>query len=79
MGTKYRDEAAVTVEYQFIPSFNGKSSVHDNYQLENPESKSLSALRNGSDKDIYVSLQLGEPEPKRRKYSDSLCIVKESK
>ncbi|MBA0778292.1 hypothetical protein Gotri_006169 [Gossypium trilobum] len=79
MGTKYRDEAAVNVEHQFIPSFNGKSSVHDHYQGENPESKSLSALRNGSDKDIYVSLQLGEPEPKRRKYSDSLCIVKEWK
>ncbi|PPD80451.1 hypothetical protein GOBAR_DD22624 [Gossypium barbadense] len=79
MGTKYRDEAAVNVEHQFIPSFNGKSSVHDHYQGENPDSKSLSALRNGSDKDIYVSLQLGEPEAKRRKYSDSLCIVKEWK
>ncbi|GMI72981.1 hypothetical protein like AT5G45030 [Hibiscus trionum] len=75
-----RVEAASNVEHQFIPSFNVKSSVHDNNQQGDLESKSLSALRNRSDEEIYVSLQLGEPEAKRRKYSDSLCSsIKDSK
>ncbi|XP_039070748.1 protein NARROW LEAF 1-like isoform X2 [Hibiscus syriacus] len=82
MCTKYQAagsvEAAPNVEHQFIPSFNVKSSVHGNNRQENLEFKSLSALRNGSDEEIYVSLQLGEPEAKRRKYSDSLCSIKDS-
>ncbi|KAL4368032.1 hypothetical protein GQ457_05G027120 [Hibiscus cannabinus] len=83
MCTKYqaagRVEAAPNVEHRFIPCFNVKSSVHDNNRQENPESKSLSALRNESDEDIYVSFQLAEPEAKRIKYPDSLCSVKDSK
>ena len=83
MRTEYqpedRGEAAPNVEHQFIPSFNGRSPAHDNNQWENQESKNLSALRTGSDEEIYVSLQLGEPEPKRRKYLDSLCSIKDSK
>ncbi|XP_039038407.1 protein NARROW LEAF 1-like [Hibiscus syriacus] len=83
MCTKYQAasivEAAPNLEHHFIPSFNVKSSVHDHYRQENLESKSLSALRNGPDEEIYVSLQLGEPEAKRRKYSDSLCSIKDSK
>ncbi|XWS18687.1 hypothetical protein CRYUN_Cryun32bG0066200 [Craigia yunnanensis] len=83
MRTEYRaedrGEAAPNVEHQFIPTFNGRSPVHDNNQQEKPESRNLSALRNGSDEEIYVSLQLGEPEPKRRKYLDSLCSIKASK
>ncbi|XVE88457.1 hypothetical protein DITRI_Ditri19aG0071200 [Diplodiscus trichospermus] len=62
MDTEYRadgGEAASNVEHQFIPSFNGGLLVHDNNERENPESRNLSALRNGSDEDIYVSLQLG--------------------
>ena len=83
MRTEYqaedRVEAAPNMEHQFIPSSNGRSQVHDSNQRENLESRNLSALRNGSDEEIYVSLQLGEPEPKKRKYSDSLCSIKDSK
>ncbi|OMO70411.1 hypothetical protein CCACVL1_18934 [Corchorus capsularis] len=83
MHTEYRAEdrveTAPNVEHEFIPRFNGRSSVHENYRRENLESRNLSALRNGSDEEIFVSLQLGEPEPKRRKHSDSLCIIKDSK
>lgn len=82
MHNEYRAEdrvkAAPNLEHQFIPSFNGTSRVHDNNKRENPESRNLSALRNGSDEEIYVSLQLGEPEPKRRKHSDSLRSIRES-
>ncbi|XP_022724661.1 uncharacterized protein LOC111281238 [Durio zibethinus] len=83
MHTEYRaedrGEAAANAEHQFIPSFNVRSLVHDKNQRENLESRNLSALRNGLDEDIYVSLQLGEHEPKRRKYSDALCSIKDSK
>ncbi|KAK8551376.1 hypothetical protein V6N13_119847 [Hibiscus sabdariffa] len=75
--TEDRTEAGPNVEHQFIPSFNGMSPV--NNQRANMESRNLSALRNGSDEEIYVSLELGEPEPKRRKYSDSLCSIKDLK
>ncbi|KAK8641963.1 hypothetical protein V6N13_011329 [Hibiscus sabdariffa] len=75
--TEDRTGAGPNVEHQFIPSFNGRSPV--NNQLANMESRNLSALRNGSDEEIYVSLELGEPEPKRRKYSDSLCSIKDLK
>ncbi|KAG8635713.1 protein NARROW LEAF 1 [Manihot esculenta] len=60
-------EAVPNVEHQFIPSFAGRSPVHDKSQQENVEFKNLLTLKNGSDEDLYVSLQLGEPEPKRRK------------
>ncbi|XAR56177.1 hypothetical protein NMG60_11036545 [Bertholletia excelsa] len=60
------------VEHQFIPSFAGRSLVHEKSNgQDNTEFKNLAALRNGSDDGISVSLQLGEPEPKRRKQSDS--------
>ncbi|KAE8659608.1 Trypsin family protein isoform 4 [Hibiscus syriacus] len=75
--TEDRTEGGPNVEHQFIPSFNGKSPV--NNQRENMESRNLSALRNGSDEEIYVSLELGEAEPKRRKYSDSFCSIKDLK
>ncbi|KAK8353415.1 hypothetical protein V6Z12_A05G156100 [Gossypium hirsutum] len=73
MCTEYRAEdrveAGSNVEHQFIPSSNGRSPVNNQQGNGNVESRNLSALRNGSDEEIYVSLQLGEPEPKRRKYS----------
>ncbi|GKV36880.1 hypothetical protein SLEP1_g44964 [Rubroshorea leprosula] len=72
-------EGTHNIEYQFIPSSNGMSPVHQNNQRENPESKNLSSLRNGSGEEIYVSLQLGEPEAKRRKQSDSLFSIEASK
>ncbi|KAL7241449.1 hypothetical protein ACSBR1_014108 [Camellia fascicularis] len=64
-------EAASNLEHQFIPSFTERSAAHENNQQGNTESKNLAALRSGSDEEISVLLQLGEPEPKRRKQSDS--------
>ncbi|KAH9747378.1 hypothetical protein KPL70_004695 [Citrus sinensis] len=72
-------ESSSNVGHQFIPSFTGRSPMHQNNAQENKGSKSLSALRNGPDEDNYVSLQLGEPEPKRRKHSDTSLNVQESK
>ncbi|KAG5234404.1 protein NARROW LEAF [Salix suchowensis] len=63
-------EAAPNVEHQFIPSFSGRSLMHDNKPQENPELKNLSALRSDSDEEMCFSLQLGKPEPKRRKQLD---------
>ncbi|KAM6551540.1 hypothetical protein CsatB_001348 [Cannabis sativa] len=60
-------ETDLNIEHQFIPSFTSRSTVHNIGQEENPESKNLSGLRNGSDEEILFSLRLGEPEPKRRK------------
>lgn len=60
-------EAGPNVELQFIPSSTDRSMVDKSSQDSNPELKNLSALRNGSDEDILVSLQLGEPQAKRRK------------
>ncbi|XP_015885195.1 protein NARROW LEAF 1 isoform X2 [Ziziphus jujuba] len=59
------------VEHQFIPSFTDRSTANKSSQEDNAGSKNLSALRNGCDEDICVSLQLGEPEAKRRKSLNS--------
>ncbi|GLT59141.1 hypothetical protein SLA2020_319780 [Shorea laevis] len=72
-------EGTHNIEHQFIPSSNGISPVHQNNRRENPESKNLSSLRNGSGEEFYVSLQLGDPEAKRRKQSDSLFSIEASK
>ncbi|XP_031247966.1 protein NARROW LEAF 1-like isoform X2 [Pistacia vera] len=72
-------EASREEEHQFIPSFTGRSPLHRNNQQENLESKSLSALRNGPGEEIYVSLRLGESEPKRRKHSDTSFSIEEPK
>ncbi|KAI8524663.1 hypothetical protein RHMOL_Rhmol13G0165400 [Rhododendron molle] len=64
-------EAVPNVEHQFIPCFIGRSPVHEEKQEGNAELKNLAVFRNGSDEvEISMSLQLGEPEPKRRKLSD---------
>ncbi|KAF7120067.1 hypothetical protein RHSIM_Rhsim13G0132000 [Rhododendron simsii] len=64
-------EAVPNVEHQFIPCFIGRSPVHEKKQEGNAEMKNLAVFRNGSDEvEISMSLQLGEPEPKRRKQSD---------
>ncbi|CAN1221119.1 Protein NARROW LEAF 1 [Linum grandiflorum] len=60
-------EAAPGVEHQFIPSFtfgphDEKKQPDDDLELEN-----LSGLKDGAEGDMCVSLQLGEPEPKRRR------------
>lgn len=53
-------------ELQFIPNFIGMSPLHRD-QEDNPELKSLSALRNSSEEDICVSLHLGDRQPKRQR------------
>uniref|UniRef100_A0A2P2MQZ8 Nal1 C-terminal domain-containing protein n=1 Tax=Rhizophora mucronata TaxID=61149 RepID=A0A2P2MQZ8_RHIMU len=60
-------EAAPSMENQFIHFFPGRSLVHDNKPQEIPELKNLSSLRSGSGEEMHVSLQLGEPELKRRR------------
>ncbi|XP_077244543.1 protein NARROW LEAF 1-like [Tasmannia lanceolata] len=62
-------------EHQFIPSFIGRSPIHQD-QEGNPESNNLSVLRNVPGEELFVSLQLGEREPKRQR-SDSTCGLEE--
>ncbi|KAK6150214.1 hypothetical protein DH2020_017739 [Rehmannia glutinosa] len=61
-----------SVEHQFIPSFSSESLVNQSQQEERTGPENLSSLRDESEGEISVSLRLGEPEPKRRKQSDSL-------
>lgn len=68
-------EVTPRVELQFIPRLTS-SSLQKNE--ESQKLKNLSALRNGYDSEVSVSLQLGEPEAKRRKHLDSLSSIKES-
>lgn len=70
-------EMAPSVELQFLPRLTSSSPMHQKND-ESHELKSLSALRNGFDSEVSVSLQLGEPETKRRRHSDSLSSIKES-
>jgi hypothetical protein len=72
-------ETATNVEHQFISSFAARSPVQNNQENHHAESNSLSALRNGSGEEIFVSLQLGEPESKRRKHSNSPFNIEEPK
>ncbi|XP_058199119.1 protein NARROW LEAF 1-like isoform X2 [Rhododendron vialii] len=73
-------EAVPNVEHQFIPCFIGRSPVHEKKQEGNAELKNLAVFRNGSDEvEISMSLQLGEPEPKRRKQSDFPLRIDNSK
>ncbi|XP_074286669.1 protein NARROW LEAF 1-like isoform X2 [Silene latifolia] len=60
-------QVAPSVEHQFIPNFLRQSPLHKSDQEEMKVSENLSALRNGSDEDLYVSLQLGDNELKRRR------------
>lgn len=64
-------KAGPSVEHQFIPSFNGRSPLHQNNKLDRMASENLSALRADPDEDLYVSLQLGDNEPKRRRSEPS--------
>ncbi|GMP71419.1 hypothetical protein CsSME_00029833 [Camellia sinensis var. sinensis] len=64
-------EASPNVEHQFLPSFIRRSLLHQNNHQQNTASRNLAVLRNGLDEENFVSLQLGESEPKRRKQSDS--------
>ncbi|KAI0507236.1 hypothetical protein KFK09_013358 [Dendrobium nobile] len=60
-------------EHQFITSFAGASPLHKN-QEDNPEQKTLSALRNSSEEDVCVSLHLGDREPKRQRSEPAFTI-----
>lgn len=70
-------EMAPSVELQFIPGLTSSSPLHQKNE-ERQEMKNLSSTRNGYDSEVSVSLQLGEPEAKRRKHSDCLSSIKES-
>lgn len=59
-------KVGLSVEHQFI-SFVRQSPLHKTEQEEMKVSENLSALRNGSDEDLCVSLQLGDNELKRRR------------
>jgi len=63
-------EAAPSVEHQFIPC-SGRTLAQENTQSGHSETRTLAALRNRSTEDPLVSLQLGEPDPKRRRQFDS--------
>ncbi|KAK4440338.1 protein NARROW LEAF 1 [Sesamum alatum] len=66
-------EVVPSVEHQFIPSFSCKSLSNDSQQGDKMRLENLSLLRGGESEDeVCVSLQLGEPKPKRRKQSDSV-------
>ncbi|KAJ8567792.1 hypothetical protein K7X08_020000 [Anisodus acutangulus] len=60
------NKATTCIEHQFIPSVSGTSLVRQKIQHGNGELKRLSVI-GGSDEEIYVPLQLGERESKRRK------------
>ncbi|KAL0398132.1 UNVERIFIED_CONTAM: protein NARROW LEAF 1 [Sesamum radiatum] len=64
-------EVVPSVEHQFIPSYSCKSLLNDSQQGEKTGLENLSLLRGESEGEVCVSLQLGEPKPKRRKQSDS--------
>lgn len=72
-------ESSSNVEHQFITSFTGRSPMHQNNEQENMGSKSLSALRNGPEDEIYDLLQLGEPEQKKRKHTATSSNIEEPK
>ncbi|XP_047307692.1 protein NARROW LEAF 1-like [Impatiens glandulifera] len=72
---KTGSEATANVEHQFIPSVASISPVRQNslrlFQ-DHGKSSTLAALRDGTDEEeMYVSLQLGEPQAKRLKESDT--------
>lgn len=71
-------EVVPNVELQFIPNHVDRSPIHRNISQDNPESKGLSALRNGSEEDLCFSLQLGDRKPKRKRL-DSTSSVEEPK
>ncbi|XP_073004128.1 protein NARROW LEAF 1-like [Typha latifolia] len=67
-------EAANDVEeHQFIPNVIDTGTMRCKPE-GTTELKSLSALRNTSDEDFFVSLQLGDPEPKRQRSDPTLDI-----
>lgn len=72
-------EALPSVEHQFIPSFVRHSPLHHNSLKERAASENLSSLRNGCGEDIFVSLQLGDNEAKRRRSDASTSSEEQPK
>lgn len=72
-------EALPSVEHQFIPSFVRRSPLHHNSLKERVASENLSSLRNGCGEDIFVSLQLGDNEAKRRRSDASTSSEEQPK
>ncbi|XP_044474171.1 protein NARROW LEAF 1-like [Mangifera indica] len=70
-------KAGPSVEHQFIPSFTGRSPLHQDCLSDKAVSENLASLRYGSDEDICFSLQLGDNEAKRRR-SDASTSKEES-
>ncbi|XP_073058434.1 protein NARROW LEAF 1-like [Primulina eburnea] len=67
------DVVPPSIEHQFMPSFSCKSLAYPNLGSENVVGLgNLSVLKNKSEGKISVSLKLDEPEPKRRKQSNSV-------
>ncbi|XP_009376380.2 protein NARROW LEAF 1 [Pyrus x bretschneideri] len=69
-------ETAPNIEHQFIPSATSRSPGNQNKQEGNQVPKNLLPLQSSLDEEVSVSLQLGEPEPKRRKNCNSLFSSK---
>ncbi|KAJ8642005.1 hypothetical protein MRB53_018699 [Persea americana] len=67
------ETTTTNVEHQFISNFIGLSPQHQD-QEGNLELNNLSALRDSSDDDLCVSLQLGEREPKRQRSNPTFSI-----
>lgn len=72
-------EALPSVEHQFIPSFVRRSPLHHNSLKERAASENLSSLKNGCGEDIFVSLQLGDNEAKRRRSDASTSSEEQPK
>ncbi|CAN0855040.1 Protein NARROW LEAF 1 [Linum grandiflorum] len=69
-------DVAPSIEHQFIPS----STARSQQLVKDRDSKDLSGLKNGCNGEMCVSLELGEPEGKRRRtQSGSSPNNKESK
>ncbi|TQD69060.1 hypothetical protein C1H46_045407 [Malus baccata] len=69
-------ETAPNIEHQFIPSATSRPPGNQNKQEGNQVPKNLLPLQSSLDEEISVTLQLGEPEPKRRKNCNSLFSSK---
>ncbi|KAK1326281.1 hypothetical protein QJS10_CPA01g00630 [Acorus calamus] len=77
-GTKFQVDGidvSPNMEHQFMPSLLTMSPMHrDQQEEDNSKSKNLSALRNLSDEDLSVSLQLGDRELKKQCSDSTLDI-----
>lgn len=65
-------DSGPSVEHDFIPRFSEESPLVETSHVETTTVlKNLSIFSSSAEDEVSVSLQLGEPEPKRRKHSES--------